>query len=221
MKKLLLIICLSTWGLSAQESSMTDSTPMMENDSLTVKPKRISVGIKLGMPNIAGGNVEFVLPLLDNHFAPYVDISGFNGIKPDPGKRDVVDLSYSEYGLNYYFGTKGTGLYLSAGLGNLSTDIDFYDQEYSSGNNSITDGEGSIKEEISTTNLKIGFKSSGRVYFRIELGYGLGDIPTALDVDVYSQEYGIGSSIDIDFPNLPGVSEGGVIIGNIGLGISF
>ena len=215
MKKLLLIICFSTWGLSAQESSMTDSTPIMENDSLTIKPKRISVGVKLGMPNIAGGNIEFVLPVLNNHIAPYGDFSGLN-INPDEDTE--VGLGYTEFGLNYYFGTQGKGLYLGAGIGNLTTDITFSNQEVDEG---INDGVGTIKQKISTSNLKLGIKTSGRFYFRFEIGYGFGDIPGELTIQSYSATLQESETIVEEFPEIPGLSDNGVVIGNIGFGISF
>lgn len=218
MKKYLLILLLFNLGMYAQENNIMDNQTTEEitlTDSIPTKAKTFALGVKLGMPNIVGGNVEVILPVLNNHLAPYVDISGFD-INPD--EDTSVAMSYSELGINYYFGQTGTGLYVSAGLGNLSTDLTFSNIEVEDG---INDGVGTIEEKITTTNLKIGYKSSGRVYFRIELGYGMGDIPGQLEIRATSATLGESSTEYEEFPEIPGVSDSGVVIGNIGFGISF
>ena len=75
---------------------------------------------------------------------------------------------------------------------------------------------------LNTTNLKFGIKSSGKIYFRFELGYGFGDIPSQItftaidDIDPsYSEQQ------TEELPNIPGIAENGIIVANIGFGISF
>lgn len=65
------------------------------------KPFRL--GVKIGFPNIIGGHLEYVTPLLENKLAASIDYSSINTdnyIDPDEGK-----LTYFEVGLNYYFFT--------------------------------------------------------------------------------------------------------------------
>ena len=218
MKKIFLILLVTSFGVYAQDGAELDSQIMVETtmiDSVTTKPKTLALGVKLGIPNIIGGNVEVIFPVLNNHLAPYADFSGFD---IDPDEDTSVAMSYTEFGLNYYFGQTGTGAYLSAGLGNLTTDLTFSNIEVEDG---IYDGIGTVEEKIATTNLKIGYKSSGRFYFRIELGYGIGNIPDQLEIQARSASLGETSTEYEEFPDIPGVSENGIVIGNIGFGISF
>ena len=216
MKKIL--ICLSL-VLSTALQAQNDESLSIENDTLELKVKRVAVGVKLGMPNIIGGSLEFILPVMDNHFAPYADLSGFD---IDPDTETSVGLSYSEFGLNYYLNSKGKGLYFSAGLGNLTTDITFSNQNVSNGEGiSVNDGVGTIQQKISTTNLKIGVKAGKRVYFRFELGFGLGNIPSDVKITATSVSQGFKEEISEPFPDVPGVSSGGVVIGNVGFGVAF
>jgi len=73
MKRLLLtiFIVLGTIGF-AQEVDQQDE----RIDSLATSIKRFSVGLKIGVPNIAGLSLEGVTPLLDNRVAPFIDFSG-------------------------------------------------------------------------------------------------------------------------------------------------
>lgn len=216
MKKI--FICLSL-VLSTALQAQNDKSLSIENDTLELNVKRVAVGVKLGMPNIIGGSLEFILPVMDNHFAPYADLSGLD---IDPDTETSVGLSYSEFGLNYYLNTKGKGLYFSAGLGNLTTDITFSNQNVSNGEGiSVNDGVGTIQQKISTTNLKLGVKAGKRVYFRFELGYGLGNIPSDVKITATSVSQGFKEEISEPFPDLPGVSSGGVVIGNVGFGMAF
>ena len=216
MKKI--FICFSI-VLSTALQAQNDESLSIENDTLELNIKRVAVGVKLGMPNIIGVSLEFILPVMDNHFAPYADLSGFD---IDPDTETSVGLSYSEFGLNYYLNTKGKGLYFSAGLGNLTTDITFSNQNVSNGEGiSVNDGVGTIQQKISTTNLKLGVKAGKRVYFRFELGYGLGNIPSDVKITATSVSQGFKEEISEPFPDVPGVSSGGVVIGNVGFGVAF
>ena len=68
MKKI--FICLSL-VLSTALQAQNDESLSIENDTLELNVKRVALGVKLGMPNSIGGSLEFILPVLDNHFAPY------------------------------------------------------------------------------------------------------------------------------------------------------
>ena len=216
MKKI--FICLSL-VLSTALQAQNDESLSIENDTLELNVKRVALGVKLGMPNIIGGSLEFILPVLDNHFAPYADLSGFD---IDPDTETSVGLSYSEFGLNYYLNTKGRGLYFSAGLGNLTTDITISNLNVPNENGiSANDGVGTVERKISSGNIKLGVRAGSREYFRFELGYGFGSIPSEINILATSASLGITENVTEPFPDIPGLSSAGVIIGNIGFGIAF
>ncbi len=191
-------------------------------DTLTYKMKHVSLGAKLGIPNIAAGNLEIVIPILDNHFAPFIDYSKFKVSPKQKGYLEEddteVSVNYYEYGINYYFGKNGRGAYLSLGIAKLDTGLEFKNLSL----DGLRTGSGSTNINLNTTNLKFGIKSSGGIYFRFEIGYGFGDIPSEItftaidDIDPsYSEQQ------TEELPNIPGVSENGIIVANIGFGISF
>ena len=218
MKKLFtLLLIIYSFQLAAQEESFDPEVV----DTLDSKVKRVSLGVKVGIPNIAGVSVEGVTPLLDNRIAPYFDYSGFT-VNPDESE---VSLSYNEFGANIYFGNKGKGVYAGIGFGNLETDIVIESERTIDGNDGTFRGE--ITNSLKSTNLKIGVKTGGRIYFRLELGYGIADVPTGFEVDgrftylVGDQPLTEQKIQTEDFPPIPGVSEGGILIGNFGFGISF
>ena len=69
MKKILLVLLIIfANSILAQDIQM---------DNLK-KTKKFSFGVKVGAPNILSVNGEFVLPILNNHFAPYIDYGSFN-----------------------------------------------------------------------------------------------------------------------------------------------
>ena len=86
---------------------------------------------------------------------------------------------------------------------------------------SANDGIGTFQQKISTTNIKLGVRAGNRVYFRFELGYGLGSIPSEINILATSASLGITENVTEPFPDIPGLSSAGVIIGNIGFGIAF
>ncbi|MCH1418017.1 MAG: hypothetical protein L7U68_05680 [Flavobacteriaceae bacterium] len=210
MKRLLLtiFIALGTIGF-AQEVDQQEETI----DSLAPSIKRFSVGLKIGVPNIAGLSLEGVTPLLDNRIAPFVDFSGFD-VKD---AETEIGLSYTEFGTNVYFGNRGKGAYAGISFGNLSTDLTFYENLDGGGR-----GKGSIGLDIKSTNLKFGIKTGGRFYFRFEVGYGLtSDVPDDITVTL-TEIGGNGTETDtFEVPTIPGVGTNGILLGNFGFGLSF
>ncbi len=197
---------IGTYASLAQ--SNIDSLEIDSNREL----KSFSIGLKVGAPNVIGGGAEYVLPFLDHHFSVYGDLSSFNL----EVEEAAIDLSYSEFGLNYYFNSKGKGLYFGAGLGRFNSDLVISDIELD-GNRT---GEGSVGLNINTTNLKLGLKTGGTFYFRIELGYGMGSVPDQLVFNATSSD-GYSDTVTEEVPDIPGISDSGILIGNIGFGISF
>ena len=211
MKKLLLIIFIALATISyAQEVEQQQEETI---DSLAPSVKRFSVGLKIGVPNIAGLSLEGVTPLLDNRVAPFVDFSSFD-VKD---AETEIGLSYSEFGANFYFGNKGKGAYAGIGFGNLSTDLTFY-EDLDGG----ARGKGTTGLDIKSTNLKFGIKTGGRFYFRFEVGYGFtSDVPDAITVTL-TEIGGTQTDTDsFDVPTIPGLGANGLLVGNFGFGLSF
>ena len=210
MKNILIIsftlLCFVSYGQELEEevSNEITATSFQEIDSLEVyKIKRVSIGIKLGISIIAGFSAEAITPILGNRIAPYIDFSSF----PVNTDETDLDLKYIEFGSNFYFGDNGQGFYVGVGFGTLNTDIVFKNIKFEENGNR---GRGTGR--INTTNLKLGIKTGGRVYFRLEVGYGIGTIPQEITVNGTETE---------EFPSIPGVNDKGVLVGNFGFGISF
>ena len=184
--------------------------------------KRFSFGIKMGLPNVIGLTTEAILPIFKNRVSPYFDYSSYK-LNPD---KTSIDLNYTDYGVNIYINSKGNGLYASLGSGNLSSLILFEEIELTDENGNKGLGNAQIKENINTFNVKLGIKSNSKIFFRLEVGYGIGRIPNNLNLTgsfnyekdgmFYSSK---GSSVE-SFPTVPGIGKKGIIMGNFGFGIS-
>ena len=178
-----------------------------------IKPLRI--GLKIGTPNILGGNLEFVTPLLNNRIAFFADYSGFT-INEDNSK---IALKYFEAGTNIYFKSNGKGLYSTLSYGNLDLDGNYSDAETINGTQYDGKAEGSIS--VSTLNAKLGAKLGNKFYFRIEAGYGFGDIPELIEITGTETSTGTTQTDYVEVPSdIPGLNENGYLLFNIGFGIS-
>ena len=187
-----------------------------EIDSLKIEDKSrlISLGAKIGIPNLASLNGEIVLPILDNHFALYIDYGAYNL----DIEETESDLNYTEYGINFYFSNIWKGLYAGAGIAKLDSEFTFNNLIFEE--NGVSQiGSAKTNLDINTLNLKLGFKTGGSIYFRIEIGYGMGSIPESIDFIETSN--GITESFSEDVPAIPGLSSGGLLISNFGFGLSF
>ena len=187
-----------------------------EIDSLKIedKSKLISLGAKIGIPNLASINGEIVLPILDNHFAPYINYGAFNLEIEDTDS----ELNYSEYGINFYFSNKGNGFYVGAGMAQLDSEFTFNNLTFE--DNGVSQiGSAKTNLDINTLNIKLGLKTGGSIYFRFEIGYGMGSIPESIDFDATSN--GITESFSEEVPAIPGLGSGGLLISNFGFGLSF
>lgn len=221
-----ILISFISYGQKVEEtiSNQVTTSAFQKTDSLEIyKIKRVSLGIKLGIPNIAGFSTEVITPFLGNRIAPYLDFSFFPVITDETD----LDLKYTEFGSNFYFGDNGQDFYVGVGLGTLNTDIVFKSIEFEENGNRGR-GTGTINTKINTTNLKIGIKKGGRVYFRFEIGYGVGTIPQEITVNgkfSYKDSNGVtreSNGVETEkFPAIPGVNAKGVLVGNFGFGISF
>lgn len=184
-------------------------TSFAQKDSLKVKSiKPLRIGVKVGLPIILTANAEYVTPLLNNRVAIAVDFMSLSKTVDDVS----VDYTNFEIGTNIYFSKKGKGLY--AGFSYFSFDSvgNFSDVEFDDG--SIQDGTANI--DFNTINLKLGAKLGRTFYFRIEVGYGFGDIPQEVVVTSSS-----GLTIIEEIPKVKGISSTGLPIFNFGIGFSF
>jgi hypothetical protein len=208
MKKLFFLLFTLTSLISYSQSEEIDSLKIED------KSKLISLGAKIGIPNLASLNGEIILPILDNHFAPYIDYGAFNLDIDDTES----DLNYAEYGINFYFSNKGKGLYAGAGIAQLDSEFTFNNLTFEE--NGVSQiGSAKTNLDINTLNLKLGFRTGGSIYFRLEIGYGMGSIPDSIDFVATSN--GITESFSEEVPAIPGLSSGGLLISNFGFGLSF
>ena len=213
MRKITCLVCLFlSINLIAQNDEL-ESNQVVDSIELNEPIKRISVGLKIGIPNIVGGAVEGVLPIFGNRIAPYFNISSF-----DLDVENVTaGLSYTEFGSKFYFGNKGKGFFVGVGSSKFASTLDFKDLSLDNGER----GTGSVDLDIPTLTIKIGAKTGGRIYFNFELGYGIGSIPNEIEVNAISST-GTKYNKKEPIPNIPGINPGGgILIGNVGFGISF
>jgi hypothetical protein len=214
MKKNTFLICLLlSINLIAQNEEL-ESNQVVDSIEVDDSIKRISLGLKIGIPNIIGGTIEGVLPILGNRIAPYFNLSSFNL----DVENVTVGLSYTEFGSKVYFGNKGKGFFIGVGSSKFASTLDFKDLSLDFGET----GTGSVDLDIKNIFIiKIGAKTGGRIYFNFELGYGIGSIPEELTFNATSTT-GETQSTTEKIPNIPGVNPGGgILIGNVGFGISF
>jgi len=210
MKKIFTIsILFFCFQLTAQDEE--NNTNEIEFSEEEQPVKRMSLGLKLGVPNMASGTFEYVLPILNNRIAPYINYGAYD-LNVD---MTEIDLSYSEFGAKYYFNEKGKGFYAGLGISSFSSSLVYNDVSLSGG----MTGTGSVDLNIDTTILKIGVKTGGTLYFSFELGYGFGTIPDSLTFNATSGS--VSESVTEEIPSIPGIGAGGIVVGNIGLGISF
>lgn len=211
MKIKKLIILLMTFPIVGFSQFYKEKKSDIDEDNSL---KRFSVGVKFGLPYMAVLGAQYTLPFFNNHFAPYFDYSQYSYEK----NNEDAQFRFSEFGISYFFNQIGKGLYTGLSYSNLSYDVKFTNVILENGSK----GYGSEKIDMRTTNLRIGLKTGGTFYFRIEMGYGLGDIPKKLSfkaIDNFDPRYS--QIVTKEIPKISGTSEREMLIGNIGVGISF
>ncbi|WP_324719397.1 hypothetical protein [Salinimicrobium sp. HB62] len=161
--------------------------PVEERD-YKVRPVRL--GLKLGFPNVIGGNIEYVTPLFNDRLAVNVDYSNirsdwFLAEEDDDTETTELNFSYLEGGLNYYFFKAGKGLYGGLSYGRFKfegqTSVEKDGQE----------GIGEIDYSHSSIGIKLGAKIGGLFYLRPEIGYAFDSMPETVD---YTANYEDGTS---------------------------
>ena len=219
MKKgFLLLFMVPIFGLSNNNKEIFGCRAHpLEKDSLSIEYdylKRFSAGIKFGTPYMAVLSAQYTLPFFSNHFAPYFDYSQYSYEKND----ENAQFRFSEWGISYFFKERSKGIYMGLSHSNLSYKVDYINVALENGSK----GSGNGKVDMRTTNLRLGLKTGGVFYFKIEMGYGFGDIPKTVNFkafDNYDSSYSEPSSSEI--PEINGASESGMFVGNIGFGLAF
>lgn len=174
----------------------------------SIKPFRL--GFKIGVPNIVGGNAEYVF---GKRFGVYADYSAYSGDFDKVG----VSFNYFEAGANVYFKPTGKGFYGSFGYGSFKIDGTYTDSQTSGGQNFTGEATGNLT--INTINAKLGVKMGRTFFMRTEIGYGFGTVPDK--VIIKGNVNGTPQEGTEDIPNIPGISSSGLIIFNLGFGFGF
>lgn len=221
MKTTLKILAVATMIFATCTVSAQDAAVYEENEpkwERKVRPFRI--GAKFGFPNLIGGNLEYVTPVLNKKLAVSFDYSllktNWLGLEVDNSDGEYVnntlensylDLSYIEGGLNYYFFKPGRGLYGGLSYGKLKIN----------GTISYENAIENVDFSHSSFNVKLGAKLGGLFYFRPEVGYSFNSLPETYDLEVVYED---GSTEIRTEDNPVGFLPSG-LIANIGLGFSF
>jgi len=188
------------------------------------REKPIRIEAKLGLPNLVGGSVEYLLPALgnayiDNSIAPYIDFSTFN-LPLD--ETTEMGFGYFGFGAKYYldqqlekFGLPAMlkGVYGGLGFGRMSLELtdDGWDS-YTHGSGTATGSVG-----MGMFQLLIGKRWFwGPFTLCIETGYSLGNMDDEVTVEV---EYEDGYTEE-DTQDISDVPLGAGTMGTLSVGIA-
>jgi hypothetical protein len=197
-KSALLILCILASGL------------------LFSQEKPIRVGVKIGLPNIIGGNAEYVTPLLNKRLAVTIDYSTLNGSSPEDDAEG--SFNYFAAGINYYFFKEGKGLYGNLGYGIFNGNGTFTDVDSEDG--SKTNGISKVDISYKSLNIMVGAKLGGLFYFRPEIGFALPGFPKDIVENVTFPDGTTETQSFASSEDIPGIIRSGFIF-NIGFGFAF
>lgn len=175
----------------------------------SIKPLRI--GLRIGVPNLVTGNIEYVTPLFDNRLALTVDYLGISRSFTD----GIFRFDNFEAGVNVYFNNRGKGLYGSVTYLSFRSGVGFEDYDFYEGYRA----NGRADFDFDSFNFKLGAKLGNTIYFRVELGYGFGNIPDYVTVVGTVDNREVTAREDI--PDVFGVSTSGTLVFNFGFGVAF
>jgi hypothetical protein len=181
--------------------------------SIYAQEKPFRIGLKLGFPNIIGGNIEYVTPLLGKKLAASIEYSSINADKfIDP---DKAKFTYLQIGFNYYLFKEGTGLYSNISYGVLDANLTVTEIESDFDFDKV--GTASADLSNNSMNIKLGAKLGKGFYFRPEIGYSFTSIDDTINVEVVFPD---GSSENQEGIEIPSIITQGLIF-NIGFGFAF
>ncbi|HEY9168635.1 MAG TPA: hypothetical protein VIN72_04035 [Lutibacter sp.] len=168
------------------------------------------IGVKIGFPNVVGGNIEYVTPLLGKKLAPSIEYSTLP-LNIDP---DELKFTYFQVGLNYYFFKEGKGLYGNVNYGILDGELTLNEVESNFDDNKV--GTAFVNVSNKSIGLKLGAKLGKVLYFRPEIGYAFTSLDEVLKVNV---KFPDGSSENQN-ETMPDILTKGYLV-NIGFGFAF
>ncbi|MFA6571313.1 MAG: hypothetical protein WCT77_08755 [Bacteroidota bacterium] len=182
MKKLFtLVILFAFLFVSANQNSTAAGNRNYAED---IQPFRI--GLKIGLPNIAGGAFEFVTPFVENKLAVNASLSyiPFTGDNSD----ETWTFVFWDIGLNYYFFNKGKGLF--AGLNYARLSVSFKEKNmngYYTGPEGtqvlVTNGTGEVTLGADLVQFIVGYRFIwGYFTLEPEIGYQAGKMDNRADV---------------------------------------
>jgi hypothetical protein len=197
------------------KSTLIIVTMVLISTQVWAQEKPFRIGVKAGFPNIVSGNIEFVTPLADNKLSVMLDYSNFSfDFDVDDPEELVLDYSYFEIGLNYYFVNEGKGPYVSLSYTNMSLDLAYDNIE--SDNTPGQYGSATAGIGMNTMNIKLGAKWGGLIYFRPEIGFSFTPLPNTINAEVHFPD----QTVEFHTEEIPSQLTGGLIF-NIGFGFSF
>ena len=176
------------------------------NSNVSGQELPFRIGLKIGYPQIAGLNLEYVTPLLSKRLAADIDFSYL------PVSKNTTTVTYSNLALfaNYYFFKEGRGFYGGFGYSRMGFDATKNVTFASDG----TTQKGTANIGINSLNLKVGGKYGKLFYFRWELGWSLALNSPVFEVTAVNN--GVTQTESFSSP----ISGGGPIA-DIGFGFSF
>lgn len=225
LKLLTVAMMLFLWATNFAQDSISGNNYEIQRETKKIKVRPIRLGAKLGFPNVIGGNLEYVTPILKHKVAANADYSSISGswFSGGDGLSNVdLKFSYIEGGLNYYIFKPGKGIYAGLNYGNLKFKGS---EEYQSTDEEETQtGRVSYDFTHSSANLKVGAKLGGLFYFRPEVGYSLGSAPKSYDRTIVYND-GSRDIEKINFSSDDSVVDASILfsglIFNIGMGFAF
>lgn len=185
-----------------------------EEKERTYKVRPFRIGVKVGAPNLIGGNLEYVLPMLGRRVALNADYSNLKSewLLSQDQLDESIQVEYLDLGLNFYLFKPGKGLYAGVSYGTIKAEATRMEQ----------DGTGYINEEHSSFNVKLGAKLGGLFYFRPEVGYSFSPLPASYEVHkVYNDGTQERTIEDWDTEGSPAELLFKGLMFNIGFGFAF
>lgn len=196
--------------------AQNDDSDRIKNNEL--RPYR--VGIKIGTPMVVGLDLEYVTPLWNNRIAPFLDFTTI-GLEID----DQTKLNYTsfELGTNIYFNNRGDGRGFYGALSYQHMNAKLKQEDYEAEDGRLFEGTATSKIIYDGLNAKIGVKVGRTFYFRTELGYSFGSIPTSIVTTGTYNGAPVTDYQDIseDIKDTVVISSGGMPLFNIGFGFAF
>ena len=196
--------------------SQSDDLSEVKNNDL--RPYR--VGIKIGTPMVVGLDLEYVTPLWNNRIAPSLN---FTTVGLDIGDDAKLNYTAFELGTNIYFNSRGDGRGFYGALSYQHMNAKLKQENYEASDDRQFEGTATSKITYEGFNAKIGVKVGRTFYFRTELGYSFGTIPTnILTTGTYNGKPATDNQdITEDLDGTVVISSGGMPLFNIGFGFAF